>query len=273
MAELLLVSNPKRRRKKAKHSRKGRMPAGLKRYWAARRAGKTGAKKHRRRRRSSARVHRKRRRHSGGARRAATGYTIGTRKIRRRKLNPHRRHSRHRRRYRNPMNLRGITSQVMPTIKAGAWGASGALALDILWGLMATNFPSVATFLTNPYVAFAAKAAGAVTVGTLGGHIAKGKGRELAVGAMTVVTHDFLKTLLLQIAPTIFGPGGALAFGAYLSAGGAPDYMGAYLSGAAPIMGTASIPQAYLPFAGSSGNSGTADGVYAEDHMGMDPWG
>ena len=164
-----------------------------------------------------------------------------------------------------------MTSQIMPTVKAGAWGAAGALSLDILWGLIATNLPSVAGFLTNPYVAFAAKAAGAVGVGTLGGHLARGKGRELAVGAMTVVTHDFLKTLLLQMAPTIFGPGGTLAFGSYLSSGGAPDYMGAYLSGSAPIMGTATIPQSYLPFSGSSGMS---DGnMYTDDRMGMDPWG
>jgi hypothetical protein len=264
MAELLLVSNPKkRRRKKAKHRRKGRMPAGLRRYWAAKRAGKTHHKKHRRR----ARVARKRRSHSG-RRRPVLGYTVGTRRIRRRKLNPHRRH-RARHRHRNPMSLRGFTGQIMPTVKAGAWGASGALALDILWGLVATNLPSVASYLTNPYVAFAAKAAGAVTVGTLGGHLARGRGRDLAVGAMTVVTHDFLKTLLVQMAPTIFGPGGTLAFGAYMS-GGAPDYLGAYLSGSAPIMGTATIPQAYLPFSGSSGMS---DGnMYTDDRMGLDPW-
>jgi hypothetical protein len=48
--------------------------------------------------------------------------------------------------------------------------------------------------------------------------------------------------------------------------------LGAYLSGAAPIVGTATIPQAYLPFAGSSGSAGSDTGVYAEDHMGLDPW-
>jgi hypothetical protein len=266
MAELLLVSNPKKRRRKAKqHRRKlvrrrhgahGRMPAGLKRYWAAKRAGKSHHKK--------APPHKRSHR---GRRRPVLGYTVGTRRIRRRKLNPHRRRSHHRR-HRNP-SLRGFTGQIMPTVKAGAWGASGALALDILWGLVATNLPSVASYLTNPYVAFAAKAAGAVTVGTLGGHLARGRGRDLAVGAMTVVTHDFLKTLLVQMAPTIFGPGGTLAFGAYMS-GGAPDYLGAYLSGSAPIMGTATIPQAYLPFSGSSGMS---DGnMYTDDRMGLDPW-
>lgn len=266
MAELLLVSNPKRRRKKAKHHRKGRMPAGLKKYWAARRAGKSAPK---RRRRKAVRAH-KRRRHSG-VRRAATGYTVGTRKIRRRKLNPHRR--RYSRRHRNP-SLRGLTGQILPTVKSGAWGAAGALGLDALWGLIAGRLPAFAAYLTNPYVSYAAKAAGAVAVGSLGGKIARGRGREMAVGAMTVATHDLFKSLMIQMAPTIFGPGGSLPLGSYLSG---QDYMpgafGSYLSGSAPIVGTATIPQAYLPFSGSSGSSGAADGMYTEDRMGMDPWG
>lgn len=264
MAELLLVSNPKRRRK-AKHKRKGRMPAGLRKYWAAKRAGKTS---HRKRRRRTARVTRRRSR--GGKRHAAVGYTVGTRKIRRRKLNPHRR--RYSRRRSNP-SLRGLTGQIMPTMKAGAWGAAGALGLDALWGLLTTNLPSLAAYLTNPYVTFVAKAAGAVSVGALGGKVARGRGRDMAVGAMTVVTHDFLKSLMIQMAPTIFGPGGSLALGSYLSGDYLPGSFGSYLSGSAPIMGTASIPQSYLPFSGSSGSSAGADGTYTDDRMGMDPWG
>jgi hypothetical protein len=262
MAELLLVSNPKRRKRKG--HKKGRMPAGLRKYWAAKR----GAKHHKRRAKRRHHV-RARRRHSG-TRRRAIGYTVGTRKIRRRKLNPHRRHRARHRRHHNP-SLRGITGQVMPTVKAGAWGAAGALGLDAAWGLITTNLPSLAAYLTNPYVTFIAKAFAAVGVGALGGKVARGRGRDLAVGAMTVVTHDFLKSTLQSMAPSLFGPGGTLSLGAYLSATGSPDYMGAYLSGAAPIVGTATIPQAYLPFSGSSGS--TSDGVYSEDHMGMDPWG
>jgi hypothetical protein len=262
MAELLLVSNPKRR-KKARHGKR-RQPAALRRYWAAKRGG------HKKHRRAKRRSHTRARRHSGGRRRPVLGYTVGTRKIRRRKLNPHRRHRARYRRHRNP-SLRNLTGSIMPTVKAGAWGAAGALGLDVLWGLFVGNLPSVAAYLTNPYLGFAAKAVGAVTVGTLGGHLARGKGRDLAVGAMTVVTHDFLKSLMVQMAPTIFGPGGSLPLGAYLSAS-RPDYLGAYLSGAAPIMGTATIPQAYLPFAGSSGSTVDATGVYSEDRLGMDTW-
>jgi hypothetical protein len=265
MAELLLVSNPKKRRRKKKL------------YGAAAAAH---AKKHRRKGKRRHKVkaaaparRRRRSHHRPKNSRPAEGYIVGRGKIRRRKLNPrHRRrhHARSRRRHRNP-SLRNITGQVMPTMKAGAWGAAGALGLDVLWGLMVGNMPSLAAYLTNPYVGFLAKAVAAVGVGSLGGHIAKGKGRELAVGAMTVVAHDFFKTTLQGLAPTIFGAGGSLPLGAYLSGYGDTG-MGAYLSGAAPIVGTATIPQAYLPFSGSSGNSGTGDGVYNEDRMGLDTW-
>lgn len=267
MAELLLVSNPKKRRRKKLHGAA-----------AASHAKKHRKTKHRRRktkvhaaapkRRHKRRKHRSHKRPAGA--KSATGYTVGSAPVRRRKLNPHRRrrhHARHRR-HRNP-SLRGITGQVLPTVKAGAWGAAGALGLDVLWGLLVGNLPSVAAYLTNPYVGFAAKAFGAVAVGTLGGKVARGRGRDLAVGAMTVVTHDFLKTTLQGMAPTIFGAGGSLPLGAYLNDGA----FGAYLNGAAPIVGTATIPQAYLPFSGSTGNSGSSDGVYSEDRMGMDPWG
>jgi hypothetical protein len=265
MSELLLVSNPKRRRKK-KHSRKGRMPAGLKKYWAARRAGKAAPKRHRRRK---ARANK---RSSAGRRRRAIGYTVGSRKIRRRKLNPHRRHRARYRRRSNPMSLGGFTNSLMPTMKAGAWGAGGALGLDALWGLITTNLPSLTAYLTNPYVTFIAKALAAAGVGTLGGHLVKGRGRDLAVGAMTTTIHDFLKSQLQSMMPTIFAPGGTLSLGAYLSDyNNMPGAFGAYLSGSAPIMGTASIPQSYLPFSGSSGMS---DGnMYADDRMGLDPWG
>lgn len=264
MAELLLVSNPKRRKRRKLHGAAAASHAKKHRRRKHRKSAVAAAPKRRRRSRK-ARSHRR----PAGAR-TAVGYTVGTRKVRRRKLNPHRRHSRHRRR--NP-SLRGLTGQIMPTVKAGAWGAAGALGLDVLWGLVVNQLPSVAAYLTNPYVGFAAKAAGAVAVGAVGGKVAKGKGRELAVGAMTVIVHDFLKTTLQGMAPTLFGPGGSLPLGAYLSGGGmSAEGLGAYLSGSAPIVGTATIPQAYLPFAGSSGSSGTADGVYAEDRMGMDPW-
>lgn len=254
MAELLLVSNPKRRKRRGskRRSRKGRMPPALKAYWAGKR-----------RRKHSTKATRRRRRRSGGKRHAATGYTVGSRKIRRRKLNPHRRHHMRRRRRHNP-SFRGITGQVMPTVKAGAWGAAGAIGLDALWGLVSPRLGSFSSYLSNPYVGFAAKAVGSVVVGTLGGKVFRGRSRQLADGAMTVAAHDMLKSLLIQMAPTLFGPGGSVPLGSYLSS---------YLSGSAPIVGTATIPQTYLPFNGTGTNDVFDSGVYSADHMGMNPWG
>jgi hypothetical protein len=264
MAELLLVSNPKRRRRRRKMS-------ALQRKYFGKRRRKHHA--HRARRRNPRRVHRahrvhRRRRRPSGAR-PAQGYVVGRKRIRRLKLNPHRRRYR---RHRNPMSIRGVTGAFMPTLRAGGWGALGALGNDagygLVVGLINSNLPTVGSYLTNPYIGFLAKAFNAVLVGSLGGKILRGRGRELAVGAMTVVTHDFLKSLLQGMAPTIFGPGGSVP-------------LGAYLSGSAPIVGTATVPQAYLPFSGMGsylsgpGGSGQAEpaGVYSDDTMGMDPWG
>jgi hypothetical protein len=262
MAELLLVSNPsKRGGRKMKRKHKRKMSALQRKYF--------GGKRHRK---HTMKATPKRRRHK---RRHHTAAVMENPKRRRhRKQNPH--HRAKYRRKRNP-SFGSIGASIAPTVKAGAWGAAGALGLDVLWGLLIGQLPSIGAMLANPYIGFAAKALGAVAVGSVGGHLARGKGRELAVGAMTVVTHDFLKTTLQGLAPTIFGVGGSLPLGAYLSDGGGTGYagysgMGTYLSGAAPIVGTASIPQAYLPFAGSSGTSGNQDGVYQEDRMGIDSW-
>jgi hypothetical protein len=266
MAELLVVANPKRRKRRRK------MTALQKKYFGKRkhrrRSHKAAApRKHRRR----ARVHHRRRgrRATPVGARFARGYTVGTKRIRRRKLNPHRRHH-YRRRHNPSFRLGSITRGFMPTVKAGGVGAVGALALDGVWGFVNFNLPQVAGFLTNPYVALVAKYGMAVAVGGLGGNLWRGKGRELAVGGATVVTHDFLKTLLQQMAPTLFGAGGSFPLGG----------LGSYLSGSAPIVGTATFPQAYTPWSsrlGSylSGPSGAADdspGVYAADAYGFDPW-
>jgi hypothetical protein len=263
MAELLLVSNPKKRRRRRK------MSALQRKYFGKRKRRSRRAPRARRRRAHVAHVVRRRRRRRPSGARPAMGYTAGTRRIRRRKLNPRRRH--YHRRHRNPMSLGGVTGAFMPTLKAGGWGAVGALGNDagygLIVGLINSNAPTFGSYLTNPYIGFLAKAFNAVLVGTLGGKLLRGRGRELAVGAMTVVTHDFLKSLLQGMAPTIFGPGGSVP-------------LGSYLSGSAPIVGTATVPQSYLPFSGvgsylsGSGDSGTTDGSgYTDDTMGMDPWG
>lgn len=262
MSELLVVANPRKRRRRARRRRLSakQIAAGF--------GGKRHKRRSHRRRRhrhvaAAPRRHR-RRRHSGGARRPAVGYTVGTKRIRRRKLNPMRRHRY--RRHRNPMSVGGIKLSIMPTVKSGFTGALGALGLDVLWGFAAGN-ATIGAYVSNQYVGFAAKLLGAVLVGAVGGKVMRGKGRELAVGAATVAEHDFLKSLLQTMAPTIFGAGGSVP-------------LGAYLSGSAPIVGSTSVPQTYLPFSGVgaylSGNPGAMaadDGQMHTDTMGMDPWG
>lgn len=161
------------------------------------------------------------------------------------------------------MSFGGIKGSVMPTVKDGFTGALGALGLDVLWGFAAGN-ATIGAYVSNQYVGFAAKLLGAVLVGAVGGKVMRGKGRELAVGAATVAEHDFLKSLLQSMAPTIFGAGGSVP-------------LGAYLSGSAPIVGTTSVPQSYLPFgaylSGNAGEMQAGDGQMHSDTMGMDPWG
>jgi hypothetical protein len=204
-----------------------------------------------------------------------------------RRSNPHRSHRRrhrrgnpfrrmHRRRRHNP-SLRSITSSLMPTIKEGFTGALGGLGLDAAYGLTSqyvNNFFASQPAIV-PYVQVAFKLLLSAGVGWAGGHLLRGKGRDLAVGGATVTLHDFLKGQLQTMAPTIFGPGGTVALSGYSG-------LGAYLSGSAPLVGTATFPQTYLPQSTSqpglgaylSGSSGQTDGsgVYTDDSAGQDYW-
>lgn len=226
MAELLLVSNPHKRRRRKKHARRRHNPFG-------------GHKRRRHKRRGNPfRMHRRRRRH-------------------------------------NP-SLRSITGSLMPTVKEGFTGALGGLGLDAAYGLTSQY---VNSFFANqpalvPYVQVAFKLLLSAGVGWAGGHLMRGKGRDLAVGGATVTLHDFLKGQLQQMAPTIFGPGGTVALSGYSG-------LGAYLSGSAPLVGTATFPQTYLPQdagpglgAYLSGSSGQTDGagVYTDGYQGEDFW-
>lgn len=274
MAELLLVSNPRRRRHRnakkrpKKHHRRGprKMTAKQRKYFGKKGSGRGRA--------------RRRRAWPKGAR-PVGGYVVGGKRIRRYKLNPHRRRRhrntrrRYHRRHRNPFGLGGVTRSFMPTLRAGGWGAVGALGNDAGYGLVVgiinSNMPTLGSYLQNPYVGFFAKAVNAVLVGTLGGKLLRGRGQQLAVGAMTVVTHDFLKSLLVTMAPTLFGPGGTISLGSYVSGFG--SYVSG-LGGAAPIVGTATVPQAYLPFSGGTGMADQAGGgQWVDDTVGLDPWG
>jgi hypothetical protein len=243
MAELLLVANPKRRRKRRNPRRRARRNPT--RHHRRRR--------HRMRRRSRSNPVRRYRRHA--------------------RRNPHRRYRR--RGYRSNPSLSGITSRIMPTVKAGFIGAGGALANDVISGLIA---PYLASFLASagnatPILQYAVKMLTSVAVGMVG-NMARFPGTDLAIGAATCATHDFLKLQLQTMAPTLFGSGAPFALSGY-------NGMGAYLSGSAPIVGTATFPATYLPQgqpvqmgAYLSGSSGMNDGAgtYMDDAMGQDYW-
>lgn len=245
MAELLLVANPRRRkRRNPRHRRR------------ARRSNP------RRRHRRYARLNPRRRRH---VRRNPIRHYH-----RRARRNPIRRYRRHARR--NP-SLSGLTSRIMPTVKAGFIGAGGGLANDVISGLLA---PYLATFLASagnatPILQYAVKMLTAVGVGMLG-NMARFPGTDLAIGAATCATHDFLKLQLQSMAPTLFGSGAPLALSGYSG-------LGAYLSGSAPIVGTATFPATYLPQGQNvqmgaylSGDVASGAGTYMDDAMGEDYW-
>lgn len=163
MAEIILA-NPRRRKRRKNPRRRRAMSALQRKYFGGGR----------------------RKRHSNPRRR-------------RRHRNPSHRHHRARRR-RNP-SLRGVTGALMPTLKAGAVGAAGAIGLDLLWGYGASYLP--ASIAGSPIAQYGVKLLGALGVGILGGKVLRGRGRDLAVGATTVVLHDAFKAQLKASFPTL----------------------------------------------------------------------
>jgi hypothetical protein len=160
--------------------------------------------KARRRRRHAARSHRRvaRRRHRrsrpAGAR-TAVGYVVGSRPVRRRKLNP-RRHRAHRRRRHNPMgglSVRGVLNQLIPA----AIGGTGAVGLNI--GLAYLPIPD--TLKTGP-LAIATKVGGALLLGWGAGKlIGRHNGQLVTLGALTVVAYDVIRQLVAQAMPQLPG--------------------------------------------------------------------
>jgi len=172
MASILLV-NPRRRKRR-------KMSAKQRKYFGKRKRRHSVKKVARRRRRHSvAKVYRRKRRYSVA-------------KV-------------HRRRKSNP-SVRGIVGQLKPTIKAGLIGAAGGLGLDLLLGYVKAKLPAQ---LQSGYGLTATKILGAVLVGIAGNMVLRGRGGDLAKGAMTVVLHDELKALAMAQFP-------GLPLGAYM---------------------------------------------------------
>lgn len=233
MSELILI-NP--RRIKRRKARKGRMPAGLRRYWAARRAG-SAAPRRRRKRRALAVIAnpRRRRRHvvraSGVVRKRRRRAYAGP--VRRRRANPRRRSVRryvarhrvhHRRRHRNPrtfggFNVKGILHS---TIVPGATGAVGGLALDMIYAQVSPMLPAT---LQTGIPAFIAKAGAAIGLGMLAGKfVGRQRAQAATVGAVTVLFYGTLKTYLMANVPSL----GLSGFQDFVTYSGRPG-MGAYM--------------------------------------------
>lgn len=247
MAELLLV-NPRKRRKRSSARRK--MSALQLKYFGKGRKRRRRTKSRaaasaapRRRRRSATRLSNPRRR-----RRRIVAQAFRT--IRRRRRN-------------NPSlrgGLRGLPQTGISLLKSGGIGALGALGLDMVWGQIRDKLPlSVAG---SPLAQYAIKLLGAIAVGWVGDKALRGRGRDLAVGATTVVLHDALKAQVaasfpdiklgeyLTYAPTV---GTMDQAGRLLSTG-----MGEYLSG---------LPQGVGYPEDSSGYYGDGNGDFTGDGL------
>ena len=239
MAELLLL-NPRRRRKKNSSRRRKH--------------------KARARRRNPARVSRRRRRNPAPA-------FMRRHKRRARRHNP----IKHRRRRKHNPSFRGITGSAVGTLKTGAIGALGALASDIISGQI-TNFGG-ATVASIPYSGTILKLLSAVLIGSFGDKVFRGHGKTMALGAASVALHDLLKANLQSMAPSLFGVGGTLSLGAYVSGvGAAGPIVGASTVPVQPLFDTAGLDNPRFSGVGAyvSGPSGMTDsyGAYSDDMMG-----
>jgi hypothetical protein len=126
-----------------------------------------------------------------------------------------------------------MTAGVVPLLKDGFMGASGALGLDLLWGQGKKFLP--ASIAGSAIAQYAAKLVGAILIGVIGNKLKPGSGRALSVGAATVVLHDAMKAQVAATFPSLplgeyltFAPtvGSMQRAGRLMSTG-----MGEYLSG------------------------------------------
>lgn len=207
---------------------------------------------HKRRRRrahkASAAPRRRRRRSHGGKRRPAVGYVVGSKRIRRRKLNPRRRY---RRRHNPRFSVAGITGQLMPAV----WGGLGGIANDVGFGYVSGFLPAM---FQSGYGKSGAKIANALLIGWIARKFLGARGAQVAHGALTVAVYQLLKDVTVQFAPTLPGLGdyeqitipdtGNIAgyvpgttVGAYLPDGSVAQGMGAYLGGVDPTENMISV--------------------------------
>lgn len=240
MAGELLLINPRRRK------RRGGMPAGLKRYWAAKRnprgVPRSGVRKPRRRNRARAGQR------GYKARATRVGRYMRAR-AKRSYANPRRRRAR-----RNPLpTLRGLQGMLTPALIGGA----GAVALDVLYA----QLPIPAAYKAGAF-APVVKAAAVIAVGEIARKLRVG-GRmvDIAVGtSLAIIAANFIRAQVATTFPSV-------AMGAYLDYG----YDNPQLSyaSAAPFLPAPSNMSAYVgmdmaglsPLSNTWNNDATGDEI------------
>ncbi len=218
MSEALFLVNPRKKRRK---SRKGRMPAGLRRYWASKRRGAKVTKRRRKRRSATSLVPR-------GKRRKNPHRSYRRHARRRNPMRARRHHRKHHRRS-NPFSMRGISHTIMPA----AVGATGAIALDVAYAYAGRFLPAQ---LQSGFMPVLVKAAGAIGLGMLARRVvSREKANAATLGALTVVAYGAIKPLIAQFAPTIPGLSGYADFVNYgTSMSGMGSYMQNFRSSQTP---------------------------------------
>lgn len=171
MAGQLMLLNPRKRRKSRKRRSPAQLAATRKLVALNRRRG--GAKRRPAKRRTA--------RRSPARRRNPVSYAA-----------PRRR----RRRATGLAGLGGLPGLLMPA----AMGATGALALDIAWGML----PIPAQFKTGPFIAPAVKIGGALGIGWLASMVATKKtADQVMVGAITVTIFNIARTFVANTFPQV----------------------------------------------------------------------
>jgi hypothetical protein len=202
--ESLFIVNPRKRRK-------GKMPAGLRRYWAARRGRKTSRKRRRAVMANPRRRARSRRHNPVSSRKRRRGRHRGhVRHYRRRARNPIFSHRRKRRRHHNPFS----TSGLMAVLKPAGIGAAGAIATAIAYGYLS---PSLPASVTTGFFPTLIKAGAAVGLGMLIGKVmSRQDGQYATIGGLTVVLVGAVTPYLTSAAPSLPGLSGLAGYGDYI---------------------------------------------------------
>lgn len=242
MSEQILLLNPRhkhKRRTNRRRARKGRMPAGLARYWASRRG--TNPRRHKRRRHVS-----RRRRHARAANPRRVLHTGRHYRARARRPNRRRRHHA-RRRHSNPrFHLPSARGMVGAYIIPAVIGGVGGLVLDLAWGFLAPKLPpSVQT----GYAGLAAKLA--VVLGVAFG-VNKFMPRlrvqtnRAAIGGATVLAYGAIKGIAQSVLPaTTPGLAGYIDYQSYALPGA--GRLNGYMSNMPRTLG--SLEDLYSPAA------------------------